>query len=126
MWRDPRCGSYIWILSMNHRYVDPSEIKGRSGPRCGTQGRLQRPFCVLTPPNPNLSLHNSPWYSLIPPSHSVTLLQAHYPFPDSLPKLMAVYAYLLSHPGIPCVFWQHVYGKKNGAGIVNGEEEGGG
>ena len=80
-----------------------------------SESRLIAPHLTMVLPNP----------SVLSPC-SVTHLQAHYPFPDSLPKLMAVYAYLLSHPGIPCVFWQHVYGKKNGAGIVNGEEERGG
>jgi hypothetical protein len=39
-----------------------------------------------------------------------------------VPKLLAAYCYILSHPGMPCVFWQHVYGKKNGAGLTNGKE----
>ena len=50
------------------------------------------------------------------------MLQSHYPFPDSPRKLLAAYAYMLSHPGLPCVFWLHVYGKKNADGIMNGKE----
>ncbi|KAK3265652.1 Alpha-amylase A type-1/2, partial [Cymbomonas tetramitiformis] len=46
---------------------------------------------------------------------------AHYPFPDSIPKLLAAYSYILTHPGIPCVFWLHLYGKTNAAGILNGK-----
>lgn len=55
-------------------------------------------------------------------NHDTAPPQAHYPFPDSVPKLLAAYCYILSHPGMPCVFWQHVYGKKNGAGLTNGKE----
>jgi len=48
------------------------------------------------------------------PSHAVTFLdnhdtgstQAHWPFPND--KIMIGYAYILTHPGIPCVFWDHV------------------
>merc|ERR1711963_1229837 len=47
--------------------------------------------------------------------------QAHYPFPDSVPKLLAMHAYILSHPGMPCVFWPHLYGKLNADGIMNGK-----
>jgi hypothetical protein len=32
-----------------------------------------------------------------------------------------MHAYLLSHPGIPSVFWPHVYGKVNADGLMNGE-----
>eukprot|EP00192_Tetraselmis_astigmatica_P003233 CAMPEP_0117666486 /NCGR_PEP_ID=MMETSP0804-20121206/10405_1 /TAXON_ID=1074897 /ORGANISM="Tetraselmis astigmatica, Strain CCMP880" /LENGTH=548 /DNA_ID=CAMNT_0005474041 /DNA_START=481 /DNA_END=2127 /DNA_ORIENTATION=+ len=55
-------------------------------------------------------------------NHDTAPPQAHYPFPDSIPKLLAMHAYMLSHPGIPCVFWPHVYGKKNAADIWNGKE----
>lgn len=55
-------------------------------------------------------------------NHDTAPPQAHFPFPDSLPKLLAAHAYLLSHPGLPTVFWQHVYGKKNADGITNGKE----
>ena len=48
------------------------------------------------------------------PTHAVTFLdnhdtgstQAHWPFPND--KIMIGYAYILTHPGIPCVFWDHV------------------
>ena len=48
------------------------------------------------------------------PSHAVTFLdnhdtgstQAHWPFPND--KIMIGYAYILTHPGIPCIFWDHV------------------
>jgi len=49
------------------------------------------------------------------PSRAVTFLdnhdtgsqQSHWPFPDK--KVMQGYAYILTHPGIPCVFWEHAY-----------------
>jgi alpha-amylase len=50
------------------------------------------------------------------------LAQAHYPFPDSVPKLLAAHAFILTHPGIPCVFWLHLFGKRNADGILNGKE----
>ena len=48
------------------------------------------------------------------PTHAVTFLdnhdtgstQAHWPFPND--KILIGYAYILTHPGIPCVFWDHV------------------
>jgi len=55
-------------------------------------------------------------------NHDTSPPQAHYPFPDSVPKLLAAYAYILTHPGIPCVFWLHLYGKKNADGITNGKD----
>ena len=49
------------------------------------------------------------------PSRAVTFLdnhdtgsqQSHWPFPNN--EVMQGYAYILTHPGIPCVFWEHVY-----------------
>eukprot|EP00898_Chlorokybus_atmophyticus_P002293 jgi/Chlat1/3064/Chrsp21S03381 len=49
------------------------------------------------------------------PSKAVTFLdnhdtgstQAHWPFPGD--KVMVGYAYILTHPGIPCVFYDHFY-----------------
>lgn len=49
------------------------------------------------------------------PSRAVTFLdnhdtgskQAHWPFPNK--EIMQGYAYILTHPGIPCVFYEHVY-----------------
>jgi hypothetical protein len=29
--------------------------------------------------------------------------QQHWPFPDD--KTMVGYAYIMTHPGIPCIFW---------------------
>ncbi|GAB4334121.1 MAG: hypothetical protein OHK0038_10830 [Flammeovirgaceae bacterium] len=51
------------------------------------------------------------WY----PARAVTFLdnhdtgstQAHWPFPGD--KVMQGYAYILTHPGIPCVFWDHYF-----------------
>lgn len=49
------------------------------------------------------------------PSRAVTFLdnhdtgsqQSHWPFPGE--QVMQGYAYILTHPGIPCIFWEHVY-----------------
>jgi len=49
------------------------------------------------------------------PSRAVTFIdnhdtgsqQSHWPFPSD--KVMQGYAYILTHPGIPCLFWEHVY-----------------
>ncbi|MEM6270941.1 MAG: starch-binding protein [Bacteroidota bacterium] len=51
------------------------------------------------------------WY----PSRAVTFLdnhdtgstQGYWPFPGN--RMMLGYAYILTHPGIPCVFWDHFY-----------------
>jgi len=48
------------------------------------------------------------------PTHAVTFLdnhdtgstQAHWPFPND--KVLVGYAYILTHPGIPCIFWDHI------------------
>lgn len=49
------------------------------------------------------------------PDRAVTFLDNHdtgsqqnlWPFPAN--KVMQGYAYILTHPGIPCVFWEHIY-----------------
>ena len=49
------------------------------------------------------------------PSHAVTFLdnhdtgstQAHWPFPSD--KILWGYAYILTHPGTPTVFWDHLF-----------------
>lgn len=40
-------------------------------------------------------------------NHDTGSQQSHWPFPDK--HVMQGYAYLLTHPGIPCIFWEHVY-----------------
>lgn len=40
-------------------------------------------------------------------NHDTGSQQNHWPFPDK--KVMQGYAYILTHPGIPCVFWEHAY-----------------
>lgn len=48
------------------------------------------------------------------PQHAVTFIdnhdtgstQRHWPFPDD--KVLVGYAYIITHPGIPCIFWDHV------------------
>lgn len=33
--------------------------------------------------------------------------QAHWPFPSK--QVAQGYAYILTHPGMPCVFWEHYF-----------------
>ena len=40
-------------------------------------------------------------------NHDTGSTQAHWPFPR-LAKLEG-YAYILTHPGLPTVFWEHLY-----------------
>lgn len=40
-------------------------------------------------------------------NHDTGSTQAHWPFPSD--KVMQGYAYILTHPGIPCVFWDHYF-----------------
>ena len=40
-------------------------------------------------------------------NHDTGSQQSHWPFPGE--KVMQWYAYILTHPGTPCVFWEHVY-----------------
>ena len=40
-------------------------------------------------------------------NHDTGSQQSHWPFPGE--DIMQGYAYILTHPGIPCVFWEHVY-----------------
>merc|ERR1719401_708650 len=49
------------------------------------------------------------------PKHAVTFIdnhdtgstQRHWPFPDD--KVLVGYAYIITHPGIPALFWDHVF-----------------
>lgn len=40
-------------------------------------------------------------------NHDTGSQQGHWPFPGE--KVMQGYAYILTHPGTPCIFWEHVY-----------------
>ena len=40
-------------------------------------------------------------------NHDTGSKQNHWPFPNN--EVMQGYAYILTHPGIPCVFYEHVY-----------------
>jgi len=40
-------------------------------------------------------------------NHDTGSKQHHWPFPSE--KVMLGYAYILTHPGVPCVFWEHFY-----------------
>lgn len=52
------------------------------------------------------------------PQKAVTFLDNHdsakephhdYPFPITPKKLIQGYVFLLTHPGLPCIFWNHLY-----------------
>lgn len=40
-------------------------------------------------------------------NHDTGSSQRHWPFPDD--RLAVGYAYILTHPGVPCVFWEHYF-----------------
>ncbi len=40
-------------------------------------------------------------------NHDTGSKQSHWPFPGD--KVIQGYAYILTHPGVPCVFWEHLY-----------------
>lgn len=40
-------------------------------------------------------------------NHDTGSSQQHWPFPVAKDGIMQGYAYILTHPGIPCVFWEH-------------------
>jgi alpha-amylase len=40
-------------------------------------------------------------------NHDTGSTQAHWPFPAN--RIMWGYAYILTHPGTPCVFWDHLF-----------------
>lgn len=40
-------------------------------------------------------------------NHDTGSTQQHWPIPG--PKVLQMYAYILTHPGIPCVFWEHYF-----------------
>ena len=40
-------------------------------------------------------------------NHDTGSTQAHWPFPAN--KVVLGYAYILTHPGMPCVLWDHVF-----------------
>lgn len=40
-------------------------------------------------------------------NHDTGSTQQHWPFPADL--VGAGYAYILTHPGIPCIFWDHYF-----------------
>jgi len=40
-------------------------------------------------------------------NHDTGASQNHWPFPED--KVLAGYAYILTHPGIPTIFWDHLY-----------------
>lgn len=40
-------------------------------------------------------------------NHDTGSTQGYWPFPGG--KVMQGYAYILTHPGVPCVFWDHFY-----------------
>lgn len=40
-------------------------------------------------------------------NHDTGSTQNHWPFVQD--RVGAGYAYILTHPGIPCVFWDHIF-----------------
>ena len=40
-------------------------------------------------------------------NHDTGSQQGHWPFPGK--EIMQGYAYILTHPGTPCLFWKHIY-----------------
>eukprot|EP00271_Cylindrocystis_brebissonii_P013286 TRINITY_DN329_c0_g3_i1.p1 TRINITY_DN329_c0_g3~~TRINITY_DN329_c0_g3_i1.p1 ORF type:complete len:534 (-),score=92.49 TRINITY_DN329_c0_g3_i1:719-2320(-) len=40
-------------------------------------------------------------------NHDTGSTQGHWPFPSG--EVMQGYAYILTHPGVPCVFWDHYF-----------------
>ena len=44
---------------------------------------------------------------LVSPCMSVGSTQRHWPFPEH--RMLVGYAYLFTHPGMPCVFWDHLF-----------------
>jgi alpha-amylase len=40
-------------------------------------------------------------------NHDTGSTQQHWPFPGD--KTMVGYAYIMTHPGIPCIFWDHLF-----------------
>jgi hypothetical protein len=43
---------------------------------------------------------------LLVPAHADSS-QGHWPFPSD--RVGQGYAYILTHPGVPCVFWEHYF-----------------
>ncbi len=43
-------------------------------------------------------------------NHDTGSTQAHWPFPAN--EVLEGYAYILTHPGIPCIFWDHLVDPK--------------
>lgn len=40
-------------------------------------------------------------------NHDTDSTQNHWPFPSD--RVGAGYAYILTHPGLPCIFWDHYF-----------------
>lgn len=40
-------------------------------------------------------------------NHDTDSTQNHWPFPKD--HVGAGYAYILTHPGLPCIFWDHLF-----------------
>lgn len=50
-------------------------------------------------------------------NHDTGSTQQHWPFPAD--RLLAGYAYVLTHPGMPCILWEHAFD----SGITDGLKE---
>ena len=64
--------------------------------------QYQHTWCIPPYPWPTSSANNVPGSLILSGS-----TQAHWPFPS---KYVATgYAYILTHPGLPCIFWDHYF-----------------
>ncbi|RYX81247.1 hypothetical protein EON83_25005 [bacterium] len=76
---------------------------------------------------PSISAHSGSGYGLIAvnPNKAVTFLENHdtgvpqkeHDSFNNDEKLMQAYAYILTHPGIPCVYWKHYFDWERGPEI---------
>jgi len=46
-------------------------------------------------------------------NHDTGSSQQHWPFPGGAEKTLQGYSYILTHPGIPCIFWEHFTGDEH-------------
>jgi len=78
----------------------------------GEDGKLRAPGLMGLRPGQSFT-----WLE----NHDTSAPQCHWPFPESPGKMLAGYAYILCHPGIPCVFWPHMFGVENLDGVATGK-----
>lgn len=93
----------------NHDTGEPSSLASRPRSRsCPASPSLHRPSPSSSPPPPHHPPHRPPSLLLIlstPPFAGST--QGHWRFPEH--GIEQGYAYILTHPGTPCVFYDHLH-----------------